>query len=67
MPCGPRGFRTFRSPTVTCAGASLSSSTWSSPSCSPALRWRPPTSTWNLRITSWCFSTLTTSSRRTSR
>nr|BAE87711.1 unnamed protein product [Macaca fascicularis] len=67
MPATPRRFRTFRSPTGTCAGASLSPSTWSSPGCSPARRWRPLTSKWNLRLTSWCFFTLTTSSRRTSR
>ncbi|XP_053421115.1 vacuolar protein sorting-associated protein 26C isoform X2 [Nycticebus coucang] len=28
-------------------GASLSPYTWSSPGCSPALHWRPPTSKWN--------------------
>uniref|UniRef100_A0A8W4FIT5 Vacuolar protein sorting-associated protein 26C n=1 Tax=Sus scrofa TaxID=9823 RepID=A0A8W4FIT5_PIG len=46
MPAMPLRFRTSRSPTGTCVGASLCPYTWSSPGCSPARRWRPPTSKW---------------------
>ncbi|KAM8906699.1 vacuolar protein sorting-associated protein 26C isoform 2-T2 [Lycaon pictus] len=45
----PRRSRTSRSPTAMFVGASRSPSTWSSRGCSPAPRWRPPTSKWNLR------------------
>lgn len=45
-PATPQRSRIFRSPTGTCVGASRSPYTWSSPGCSPARRWRPPTSEW---------------------
>uniref|UniRef100_A0A8C0CH17 VPS26 endosomal protein sorting factor C n=1 Tax=Balaenoptera musculus TaxID=9771 RepID=A0A8C0CH17_BALMU len=66
-PAMPQRFRTFRSPTGTCVGASLSPYTWSSPGSSPARHWRPPTSKWSSRLTSLCCFTLSTSSQRTSR
>uniref|UniRef100_A0A8D1G662 Vacuolar protein sorting-associated protein 26C n=1 Tax=Sus scrofa TaxID=9823 RepID=A0A8D1G662_PIG len=67
MPAMPLRFRTSRSPMGTCVGASLCPYTWSSPGCSPARRWRPPTSKWSSRSTLSCCFTPTTSSRRTSR
>lgn len=45
-PATPRRFRTSRSPTGMCVGASPCPSTWCSPGSSPAPRWRPPTSKW---------------------
>lgn len=45
-PAMPQRFRIFRSPMGMFVGASRSPYTWSSPGCSPALRWRPPTSKW---------------------
>ncbi|XP_062945185.1 vacuolar protein sorting-associated protein 26C isoform X3 [Cynocephalus volans] len=49
MPVTPQRFRIFRSPMGMSVGASLSPYTWSSPGCSPALRWKLPTSKWNSR------------------
>lgn len=46
MPEMPRRFRIFRLLMETCVGACPSPSTWCSRGCSPALRWRPPTSKW---------------------
>ncbi|XP_037687524.1 vacuolar protein sorting-associated protein 26C isoform X2 [Choloepus didactylus] len=62
----PRRFRTSRLPMGTSAGAFLCPYIWCSPDCSPAPHWRPPTSKWNLRLTSLYSFILIISSRRIS-